>query len=138
MRKIVVVAVSLLTVGCASAQDTSLPLDLFSGGRANGADLSARISKAAQSPLGSRDNPVRVNMPEGERGYLGRLRCANDAAPSFSRTGSFGPGPFGSILDGYDVLCADSEPARSMLFLDMYHPEHDETVAPPGFTLAPR
>ena len=138
MRTIFGAALAFVVAGGAFAQDASLPLDLFSGGRVNGAELTARIAKAAQAPLGSRENPVRVSMPEGERGYLKRLHCSNGSAPGFSRQGSFGPGPFGSILDGYDVICAKGEPKRSTIFLDMYHPEHDEMVAPPGFTLASR
>lgn len=109
----------------------------MSGGRAKGADLQARIAKASQRPLGSQANPIRVNMPPGQHAYLRRLRCADGSAPSFERVGNFGPGVFGSIVDGYQVACAGGDPKPGVLVMDMYHPDHDETAAPPGYTLAP-
>lgn len=135
MKAIVAVGLALILAGCASASADEF--DLLSGGRAKGADLQARIVRATGSPLGSQENPVRVNMPEGERAYLARLRCGDGTAPAFQRAGNFGPGVFGSIIDGYEVACAAGEPKPGMIFMDMYHPGHDETAAPPGFTLAP-
>jgi hypothetical protein len=124
------------------APDDDAPLDLadlLGGGRLKGASLEAAIRKAAGYDLGSRENPVRVSMPKGQHAYLRRLRCADDAAPAFERTGSFGPGVFGSIIDGYRVLCAGgAEPGERTIFMDMYHPDHVETAAPPGFTFKPR
>jgi len=137
MRVIAAAVLALALAGCASPPADDFALDLMSGGRAKGADLEARIGRAGRSPLGSRENPVRVSMPAGERAYLGRLRCADGAPPVFERAGSFGPGAFGSIIDGYDVSCAGGAPKPGMIFMDMYHPEHDETAAPPGFVLAP-
>lgn len=142
MRAVVIgLFLSVAAVGWAGASPQSgSPAaeldDLFSGGRASGAELDRRIADASSHPLGSRENPVRVNMPEGQRGYLARLRCADGRAPEFMRVGSYGAGPFGSIIDGYDVRCVDAEPARSMIFMDMYHPNHDERAPPPGFTLS--
>jgi hypothetical protein len=109
--------------------------DLLSGGRADAASLPGLIAEAQLHPLGSRENPVRVNMPVGERAYLARLRCSDGAAPSFEREGSAGPGVFGSIVDIYDVRCRDAEPRESEIWMDMYHPEHRETAAPPEFTI---
>jgi hypothetical protein len=129
---------ALMAAGCAASPapaggDLSLD-DLMGGGRAKGGDLQARIGKAGASPLGSEANPVRVNMPEGQRAYLRRLRCADGAQPAAERAGSYGFGPFGSIIDGYRVKCpAAAEPV--VVFMDMYHPDHDETAAPAGFTL---
>lgn len=131
-------AATLLASTGASAQEDDLAALLGSGGRVSGEALEARIAKAAEYPLGSRENPVRVNMPDGQRSYLRRLRCANGAPPDFSRSGSAGPGPFGSIVDAYSVTCRGSEPAQSVIFMDMYHPTHDETRAPPGFTMSVR
>lgn len=141
MRAVVVgLILSLASSGSANASPqggSAADLqDLFSGGRASGAELERRVAEASRHPLGSRENPVRVNMPEGQRAYLARLRCTDGRAPEFQRVGSFGAGPFGSIIDGYDVRCADAEPGRSMIFMDMYHPAHDERAAPAGFTLA--
>lgn len=135
MKTIIGVGLALVLGGCASAPSDEF--DLFSGGRAKGTDLQARIASAARSPLGSKENPVRVNMPQGERAYLARLRCGDGAVPVYQRAGSFGPGAFGSIIDGYDVICAGGAPKPGLIFMDMYHPDHDETAAPPGFTLVP-
>ena len=124
----------------APADDAPLDLaDLLGGGRIKGAALEAAIRKAAGYDLGSRENPVRVNMPKGQHAYLRRLRCADNAAPTFERIGSFGPGVFGSIIDGYRVLCAGgAEPGERTIYMDMYHPDHVETAAPPGFAFKPR
>lgn len=82
--------------------------------------------------LGSRENPVRCNMPRGERAYLNRLRCADGKAPTYHRLGSYGPGPYGNIIDGYEVKCSEGDPVK--IFMDMYH-QHVEKVAVPGFTI---
>ncbi len=92
-------------------------------------DEAAILSK----PLGSRGNPVRAFMPEGQRAYLRRLRCADRKRPKFHRTGSYGPGPWGSIIDGYEVACKDG--FSVLIFMDMYHPDYRETKAVEGFTI---
>lgn len=53
------------------------------------------------------------------------------------RAGSFGPGPYTSIIDGYDVDCGAAAPGQTRVFLDMYHPGHREAAAVPGFTILP-
>jgi len=98
--------------------------------------LAAAIATAEASPLGSAANPVRVEMPRGEIAYLRTLRCADDSAPKFGRRGSMGEGPFGSIVDLYDVDCGAAAPGRVEIRMDMYHPGHVETRAVPGFTTA--
>lgn len=134
----------LLIAGCASrpAQQTpelrisSADIDeVLGGGQLAGAKLAAAIRKAGAAPLGSKANPVRVDLPPGEYAYLGRLRCLNGSRPAATRQGSVGAGPFGSVLDLYSLSC----PGRGAtdLYMDMYHPEHEERSAPPGFTLAP-
>ena len=82
--------------------------------------------------FGSKGNPVRCNGPRGERAYLSRLRCADGKAPAFNRIGSFGKGPYGHILDGYNVKCEDKDAVT--VFMDMYH-EHVEKEPVPGFTI---
>jgi len=94
----------------------------------------ANVDRGA--PLGHETNPVRCWMPGGEQEYLSRLRCADGSAPSFFRTGSYGSGPYGTIIDGYKVQCGKAEPV--MVFMDMYHGEHVETEAVPGFTIVNR
>ncbi len=112
--------------------------DIFGGGRLKGKKLEKAIERAAEHPLGSEKNPVRVNMPPGQRAYLARLRCSDGKKPDFERGGSVGPGPFGSIVDVYDVNCGAAAPGNVAVYLDMYHPEHDEKNAVPGFTIVAR
>lgn len=93
------------------------------------------IAAAAAHPLGSEQNPVRVNMPQGERNYLERLRCSDGNAPAFERGGSVGTGPFGNILDVYNVRCLTGTPATSSVYMDMYHGDYLENRPVPGFTI---
>ncbi|MGZ8421236.1 MAG: hypothetical protein ACXWU3_17385, partial [Allosphingosinicella sp.] len=86
-------------------------------------------------PLGSKQNPVRVEMPAGEQAYLARLRCGDGRAPQFERMGSFGAGVYGNILDGYIVDCGAAPPGKVEIFMDMYHRGHVETQPVPGFTI---
>jgi hypothetical protein len=98
-------------------------------------DLAAAIAAAAAHPLGSRENPVRVGGPDGERAYIARLRCGDGSTPRVGPRGSMGEGAFGSIVDGYPLDCGAASPGRTTLVMDMYHEEHRETRAPDGFTL---
>lgn len=100
------------------------------GGLLKGKKLDRAIEEADKSPLGSRENPVRVIMPTGQRAYLSRLRCEAGDAPTFARSGNAGPGPFGGIVDLYAVKCADKDAVE--IYMDMYH-ESDETRIVPGF-----
>ena len=135
-------ALGLLVFGAASAVGVEPSVEqrmarMMRGESAvQGAELEAAVRKAEDSPLGSQANPVRVAMPAGERGYLARLRCSDGQAPSFSRDGSFGHGPYGNILDRYAVLCAGGAPASSAVFMDMYHAGFAEPRPVPGFTVA--
>jgi hypothetical protein len=95
--------------------------------------MAKAIAKAESSPLGSKSNPVRENMPEGELAYLRRLRCADGQAPAFHRKGSVGIGVYGNILDLYSVACAGAAPAE--VYMDMYH-DGPENRPLPGFTMA--
>lgn len=83
-------------------------------------------------PLGSTGNPVRVYQPAGQRAYLQSLVCSDGLRPTFRRIGNVGPGPYGSIVDAYEVRC---ETASYRVMLDMYHPGYIERRAIPGFTL---
>jgi len=91
---------------------------------------------AAAHPLGSTANPVRATMPQGQRAYLQRLRCANGRAPSVERVGSVGESPYGNIMDHYAVDCRRSAPGRVDVYMDMYH-FHVEEAPAPGFTIVP-
>lgn len=101
-------------------------------------ELAAAVAAANAHPLGSRENPVRVGGPEGEHAYLGRLRCADGSQPRVGQRGSHGVGAFGSIVDAYPLDCGGAAPGKVVLVMDMYHAEHVENRAPPGFTITPR
>lgn len=98
-----------------------------------GSQLRAAIDKASAHPLGSKENPVRVHMPTGQRAYLSRLDCEGGETPDFFRVGNFGVGVFGNIIDGYEVTCPNSGPDKSLIFMDMYHPGNVEDRAVDGF-----
>jgi hypothetical protein len=98
------------------------------------AALKKSIAKAEKHPLGSRNNPVRENMPQGQRAYLARLRCADGQAPAATRSGNVGLGVFGFTVDRYEVTCP-GKPAVEV-FMDMYH-DGPESRPVPGFTMAP-
>lgn len=135
-----VLAVALAGPAAASAQDDdgANVLGRMMAGRSavEGAELKAAVAEAGRHPLGSKENPVRTAMPAGERAYLARLRCTDGAAPSYERQGSGGGGPYGNILDFYQVTCAGAEPVP--VVMDMYHAGYVEDRPVPGFTIVPR
>jgi hypothetical protein len=90
------------------------------------------IAAADAHPLGTPQNPVRVAGPEGERAYLGRLRCANGSNAAIGARSNGGIGAFGSLVAAYDVTCGGE---RHRIVFDMYQEENVETRAPAGFTL---
>lgn len=98
-----------------------------------GKKLDKAIAKAEQHPLGSKANPVRTTMPQGQRLYLSRLRCSDGQAPRFSRAGNVGPGPYGNIVDLYKVSCPGAQPAESDIYMDMYHGGFIESRTVPSF-----
>ena len=100
------------------------------------AEIAAVAAAAAQFPLGTRENPVRVGGPEGERAYLGRLRCANGSTPKVGPRMEAGVGAYGSIVGAYALDCGAAAPGRTNLVMDRYHEDHVEAGAPAGFTLA--
>ncbi len=99
------------------------------------ADRDPVIAAAAAFPLGSMENPVRVGGPGGERAYLARLRCADGSAPRLGARSDKGEGAFGSLVAAYRLQCGAS---AADLVIDMYHEEHVENRAPPGFAIQPR
>jgi len=100
------------------------------------ARLAAAVQTARAHPLGSRENPVRVCGPTGERAYLARLRCADGNAPRVGQRASVGAGPYRTILDLYPLDCGAAAPGQVELVMDMYHDE-PESAAPSGFTITP-
>ncbi len=94
--------------------------------------LSACATTGDPATLGTLENPVRVNMPTGERAYLDRLRCADGSAPEYDRQGSGGPARDGHIVDFYEVTCSGQRPV--IVIMDMYH-NRTESLPVPGFTI---
>lgn len=131
---------ALCLAGCAanpagSSMDRSLQKAMNGQSQMEGRQLDAAVQRAERNPLGSKSNPVRAQMPPGEIAYLRRLRCGDGTAPTFSRMGSFGDGPYGNIIDGYQVDCGSAAPGRVQVFMDMYHPGFIESRPVPGVTI---
>lgn len=114
---------------------TATPEELLQqmGQPASEEELQRLIAAAAAYPLGSLDNPVRVGGPQGERAYLARLRCPDGNPLRIGARGDAGVGAFGSVASAYVVSCGGT--TRRITF-DMYHAEHVENRAPPGFAIA--
>lgn len=144
MRHLVVIAAAaaLLWASTAPAAEkigkrTDAPEQLFAGigEGTSDAELAREVEAASAHPLGTLENPVRVGGPEGERAYLGRLRCADGKPPQAFDRKSGSVGAFGSVVGLYTLDCGAAAPGRSQIAMDMYHEEHREERAPAGFTI---
>jgi hypothetical protein len=92
-----------------------------------------RNPKALKSAkLGEEMNSIRCEGPSGEREYLSRLICPDGSQPYFYRIGSFGYGPYGTMLDGYNVICGSDS---ITVFMDMYHRNFIEKKSIEGFQI---
>ncbi len=109
--------------------------DMMKGGQYLEPWLGAALVEAQKHALGTEKNPVRAEMPVGQRAYLDRLRCKNGTPPSYERVGNIGSGAFGSIVDQFDVRCQNSAPLRTIVVMDMYFPGHVEAGAVNGFSI---
>lgn len=92
-------------------------------------------SELDKFPLGSAENPIRVNGPQGEHDYISRLVCMNgEPVSSWERLGSGDDGPYGFILDIYSVICdTNNGVVKKTLFMDMYHGDNVEIRPADGF-----
>jgi hypothetical protein len=73
--------------------------------------------------VSTREAPIEVCMPDGERAWLEATSCGDGSKPAFQRTGSIGPGgTCGSVIDLYAVTCPEKQ---YEVFMDMY-------MCPPG------
>ena len=102
------------------------------------AELEQAVAAAAAHPLGTLANPVRAGGPEGARSYLARLRCADGTSARIGTRSTGETGTFGSIVERYPLECAAAAPGKAEILIDIYHMEHIEDRAPPGFSIAPR
>lgn len=139
-----IIAIVLLLTACAqqpkqtSDKDENLASALSS---IFGDQIQPDMKEVEKHPLGSAKNPVRVSMPVGQYDYLSRLVCENgESVSAFSRNGSVGQGPYGSIMDLYTVICDTNQGAvEHSVYMDMYHPDNTETRPAAGFkALKPR
>lgn len=135
MNRFTIVAILLLSTTAVGAQAQNSGqievIDVMTDARKKITPDWKKINAAA---LGSRDNPVRSHMPDGERAYLARLVCSDGSRPAFRRRSSMGVGPYTTILDLYDVTCGAT---NHEVVMDMYHPAYVERRAVPGFTIRP-
>lgn len=130
MRTMTILRLAAVATAAVAMTPAAQAQSLFGG--LEGKKLAAAIKKAEAHPLGSEKNPVRVSMPEGERAYLARLRCADGSRPTLMSRSSTGAGPYGNILDLYPVVCSGKEAVE--VYMDMYHGEA-ETRPVPGFSI---
>ncbi len=133
-QTLVVLAFALLAACSAPVSKEDQMLESMLSGRAPRTLTEEQLQQVQKNPLGTKENPVRVQGVEGEYRYLARLRCPEGKPPVVDRIGSAGDlSPYGSIMDMYNVVC-DAPPNRTV-FIDMYHPGHVEPVPVPGFTI---
>ena len=76
-------------------------------------------------PLGTANNPVRVDGRAGEVSYLGRLRCPSGAAPHFHFSHRGPRGPYGNALDRFALRCVIDNRSFSV-WIDHEHPGYAE------------
>ena len=85
------------------------------------------------APVGSKQNPIKVNGVEMERVYCKFLRTPEGEEVEYKRVGSVGKGPYANILDFYKIKTKDGKREWD-IYIDMHH-EDTKTipqVAPPG------
>jgi hypothetical protein len=105
-------------------------------GAGNGDEqLQQAIASANAYPLGTLQNPIRVEGPEGAQTYLSRLRCADGSIPKIGAKSVGGVDTFGTVTDIYPVRCGRNTEAP--LVFDIYNAENVETRPPAGFNVAP-
>jgi hypothetical protein len=97
--------------------------------------LAAAIAAASAHPLGTLENPVRAEGPQGVYAYLSRLRCADGSQISLGAKSPGGVDAFGSVTEVHSVRCGSGAPTD--LVFDIYQAENIEKRPPPGFTLEP-
>lgn len=100
------------------------------------AELAQAIRAAEAHPVGSRQNPIRVCGPTGQRAYMARLRCGDGSRPRIGNRMNVGASPYRTINDLYPLDCGAAAPGHFELVMDMYHNGADNRV-PDGFRLDP-
>jgi hypothetical protein len=143
MRKFVVPFTAALLAASAQAapprEESPAPREMLEAfGAGNSDDQIAQAIVAANAfPLGTIENPIRVEGPEGQQAYLARLRCGDGSMPKIGAKTSGGVGTYGTIVDSVPVDCGSAAPGQVTLVMDLYHAENVETRPPSGFTAQP-
>jgi hypothetical protein len=110
-------------------------VEAFGSGNSDEA-IAQAIAAANAYPLGTLENPIRAEGPEGQQAYLSRLRCADGSMPKIGPKGPGGVGAYGTIVESVPVDCGAAAPGRVALIMDLYHAENVETRPPAGFAVA--
>jgi hypothetical protein len=90
------------------------------GGGSSDAEVAEELAAAANFPIGTLQNPVRVAGPEGERAYLARLRCTDGSIPRVGAQRPGGTDAFGNVADLAPVDCGGTAPAHADILIDIY------------------
>lgn len=143
MNKIISLIIIFLFLSCAEKQDNLEKVKSVKVDECGIPEMTLKscikpdYKKIATYPLGSKDNPVRVFMPEGQRAYLNSLKCVNGGLVKYKRLGSVGEGPYGFMLDLYEVKCelkSKGIEKEYSIYMDMYHKNYQENKVVDGFT----
>jgi hypothetical protein len=110
-------------------------LEAFGAGNSD-EEIEKAITAANAFPLGTLENPIRTEGPEGAQAYLARLRCGDGSMPKIGDKAPGGVGTYGTVVESVALDCGSAAPGKVTLVMDMYHAEHAETRAPAGFTTA--
>ena len=84
--------------------------------------------------LGSKLNPVKCDMVDGEEAYLLRLRDEAGKPVIYKRIGHGGPTQARHYFDKYQIKSADGK-VTVEIYMDMYCKGHIETTPIKGFTI---
>lgn len=141
MNKHIVFLLSLLLIGCVTqpsdkAESNDIDMRSIMTGLKGVVPQTPDQSELEKYPLGSKENPIRVDGPAGQRDYISRLICINgESVSNAERLGSAGIGPYGFMMDIYNVVCGAAESAiTTTIYMDMYHRGNEENRVADGFS----
>jgi hypothetical protein len=140
MKTSIILAIALAFSGIvATRAQTTAPANPATAEPKAPAGVDPKLTSADPEYGYSQKKPIKVGSkdefggPLAERAYFNTLRDEAGKPVTFERQGSFGAGPDGNILDGYEVQTSTGR--KAVLYIDMYHPESDPKtqLAPKGF-----
>ena len=140
MKTSIILAIALAFSGIVAIHaQTTAPSDHATAEPKAPAGVDPKLTSADPEYGYSQKKPIKVGStdefggPLAERAYFNTLLDEAGKPVTFERQGSFGAGPDGNILDGYEV--STSTGRKVVLYIDMYHPKSDpkKQLAPKGF-----